>query len=98
VPHICAIDVEEVVRGLRPGEEGAVRRLLDGLKLVPLAREQGERAGRRRREFAASGVTLSQADCLIAAAAVGLGVRLVTGNPTHFPMQELTIEHWPAGE
>jgi hypothetical protein len=25
-------------------------------------------------------------------------VRLVTGNPTHFPMQELTIEHWPAGE
>ena len=98
VPHTCAINVEEVVRGLRPGEEGAVRRLLDGLKLVPLGREQGERAGRWRREFAASGVTLSQADCLIAAAAVGLGVRLVTGNPTHFPMQELTIEHWPAGE
>jgi predicted nucleic acid-binding protein len=98
VPHICAINVEEVVRGLRPGEEGAVRRLLDGLKLVPLGREQGERAGRWRREFAASGVTLSQADCLIAAAAVGLRARLVTGNPRHFPMQELTLEHWPAGE
>ena len=101
MPHICAINVEEVVRRRGPGEEGAVRRLLDGLKLVPLAREQGEqgeRAGRRRREFAASGVTLSQADCLIAAAAVGLGARVVTGNPRHFPMQELTIEHWPAGE
>jgi predicted nucleic acid-binding protein len=34
---------------------------------------------------------------LIAAAAVGAGARLATGNPKHFPMDELEVEHWPAG-
>jgi predicted nucleic acid-binding protein len=43
------------------------------------------------------GVTLSQADCLIASAAVGAGARLATGNPKDFPMEELEVEHWPAG-
>jgi predicted nucleic acid-binding protein len=98
VPYVCAINVEEIVRGLRSGEDEAVRRLLDGLRLAPLGREQGEHAGRWRREFAGRGVTLSQADCLIAAAALGVRARLITGNPKDFPMQELTVEHWPAGE
>jgi hypothetical protein len=35
---------------------------------------------------------------LIAAAAVGIGARLATGNLKHFPMPELDVEHWPAGE
>jgi predicted nucleic acid-binding protein len=43
-------------------------------------------------------VSLSQADCLIAAAAVAVGARLATGNPKDFPMAELEVEHWPAGE
>lgn len=42
--------------------------------------------------------TLAQADALIAAAAFGIGARLATGNPKDFPMKELQIEHWPAGE
>jgi len=98
VPHICAINVEEVIRGIRPGEDDAIRVLFKGLRLAPLGRQEGQRAGRWRREFAARGVTLSQADCLIAAAALGARARLVTGNPKHFPMKELTVEHWPAGE
>jgi predicted nucleic acid-binding protein len=40
---------------------------------------------------------MSQADCMIAAAAVALGVPLATGNPSHFPMRELRVEHWPVG-
>jgi predicted nucleic acid-binding protein len=98
VPHVCAINIEEIVRGLRAGEETSVGRLLDGLRLAPIARTEAERAGHWRREFAARGVTLSQADCLIAAAAVGVGARLITGNPKDFPMGELMVEHWPVGE
>jgi hypothetical protein len=30
-------------------------------------------------------------------AAVGVGARLVTGNPNDFPMHELVVEHWPVG-
>ena len=74
-----------------------MRHLLGGLRLAPLAEQEGERAGVWRREFAHSGVTLSQADCLVAAAALGVGAHLATGNPGDFPMGELVIEHWPVG-
>lgn len=97
-PFICAVNVEEVVRGLRAKEERLADRLLNGLRIVPLGRREGELAGGWRRTYAAQGVTLSQADCLIAAAAVRLGSgRLATGNPGHFPMPELIVEHWRAG-
>jgi len=92
-----AVNVEETVRGLRPPEEDAARALFSGLRLAPLGHDEGLCAGAWRRSFAASGVTLAQADCLVAAAAAGIGARLATGNPKDFPMQGLAVEHWPAG-
>jgi predicted nucleic acid-binding protein len=97
LPYVCAVNVEEILRGAREEEEAAVARFLGGMRIAPLGRAEGELAGRWRREFARSGLTLSQADCLIAAAAVGVGARLATGNPRHFPMEQLEVEHWPAG-
>ncbi len=96
-PYVCAINVEEVWRGARPNEEEAVGRLLGALRVAPLRGAEGERAGRWRSQFAAQGTTLSQADCLIAAAALGVGARLATGNPRDFPMAEVEVEHWPVG-
>jgi predicted nucleic acid-binding protein len=96
-PYLCAINVEEVWRGIKPSEEVAVGRLLGALRVAPLGRAEGERAARWRAGFASRGVTLSQADCLIAAAAVGVGARLATGNPRDFPMDDLEVEHWPVG-
>jgi predicted nucleic acid-binding protein len=97
VPWICAVNVEEVVRGIREHERDAVMRLLRGLQLAPLGQAEGTRAGDWRRDFAAKGITLSQSDCLIAAAAVGVRASLATGNPKDFPMPELNVEHWPVG-
>ncbi len=96
-PYVCAVNVEELWRGCRASEEPAVRQLLEAVRIAPLERREGELAGGWRREFAARGVTLSQADCLVAAAAVGVGVHLATGNPKDFPMGGLVVEHWPAG-
>ena len=96
-PYMCAINLEEVWRGARPSEERDVGRLLGALRIAPLGRSEGERAGRWRARFAAQGTTLSQADCLIAAAAAGVGARLATGNPRDFPMAEVEVEHWPVG-
>jgi predicted nucleic acid-binding protein len=28
----------------------------------------------------------------------GVGARVATGNPKDFPMVELEVEHWPAGD
>ena len=96
-PLICAINIEEIWRGARPTEADAIRLLVRGFQLVPLGEAEAERAGRWRREFAARGVTLSQADCLIGSATVSAGARLGTGNIDHFPMPELELEHWPTG-
>jgi predicted nucleic acid-binding protein len=95
---VSPISVEELHRGARPSELGAIQRLLDGLQLAPLGRAEAELAGAWRRDYAARGITLSQADCLIAAAATGLGARLATGNLEDYPMPGLTVEHWPAGD
>lgn len=97
VPWICAISIEEIWRGLRADEEGVAGRLIDALRLAPLGRDQGRLAGSWRRDHAARGITLSQADCLIGAAALGVGARLATGNPKDFPIEELEVEHWPSG-
>jgi predicted nucleic acid-binding protein len=96
-PWICAINVEEVLRGAREADETIAMRFLEAMRAAPLGREEGRRAGRWRREYALKGVALSQADCLIAAAAVTIGARLATGNPKHFPMPEVDLEHWPVG-
>jgi predicted nucleic acid-binding protein len=99
VPATCATNVEEVHRGLRGDPElAAARALVAGLAVIPLGEPEGSRAGAWRREHAARGLTLTQADCLIAAAAVTAKARLATGNPRDFPMPELTVEHWPVAE
>lgn len=91
------VNVEEVIRGLHPAEQTSADDLFDGLLVVTINRAVGERAGAWRRDYARRGTTLSQADCLIAAAAAGVGGRLATGNPRHFPMPDLAVEHWPVG-
>ncbi len=98
LPYVCAVTVEETVRGLRESEEAPTRRLFAGLRTAPLDDEEGWQAGEWRRRFAARGQTLSQADCLVAAAALSVGARLATGNSRDFPMDELSVEHWPAGD
>ena len=97
-PWACAISVEEIWRGLRPGEEIVARRLFSGLRLAPLGVSEGMRAGAWRQAFARQGVTLHQADCLIAAAAAGVHAGLATANVDDFPMTEINVHHWPIGQ
>lgn len=97
-PYTSALNVEEIFRGVLPGEAEAAELLIDGLRVVPIGKAEGRRAGEWRRDHATRGITLSQADCLIAAAAVSIGGVLCTGNPKDFPMAEVHVEHWPVGE
>lgn len=98
VPVTSAINVEEIIRGLRPREVAPASRLFDGLRVVGIGRRVAEQAGAWRRDHAARGITLAQTDCLVGAAAFALGARLATGNPRDFPMLDLSVEHWPVGE
>lgn len=97
-PITTAINVEEVVRGVLPGEADAAASLFRGLMVVSIGEAEGWQAGVWRGEHAGRGVTLSQADCLVAAAAHACGATLATGNPRHFPMPGVVVEHWPVGQ
>lgn len=96
-PATTAINVEEIVRGLRSAETSAAQSLFRGLVLLHIDPPAAWQAGAWRREFASRGVTLFQADCLVAAAAQLSGGVLLTGNPRDFPMPDLRMEHWPVG-
>jgi predicted nucleic acid-binding protein len=97
-PYVCAVSVEEVTRGLRPGEDEHLLELLDGLLVAPLGIPEGRLAGFWKRTLAGRGRTISQSDALVAAAAAGVDARLATGNAKDFPMKGLQVEHWPSGE
>ena len=90
-----AINVEEIVRGLRPDEADAAIELFAGLEVLPVDMAAAWQAGEWRRSFSARGGTLWQADCLIAATAKVNGAPLITGNPQDFLMPELEVVHWP---
>jgi predicted nucleic acid-binding protein len=72
--------------------------MFEGLVEVPLGIAEGRLAGWWRASYRKRGRTLEQGDCLIAAAAVGVGAHLATGNPKDFPMKGLAVEHWPVNE
>jgi predicted nucleic acid-binding protein len=95
--YLCAVNAEELARGLRSSEADAAARLVAGLRAAPLGSAEGWRAGEWRRDFARRGRTLSQADCLVAAAAGAVDARVVTGNPKDFPMRDVQVEHWRVG-
>jgi predicted nucleic acid-binding protein len=97
-PYVCAISVEEITRGIRAREDEALEALLEGLRPAPLGVPEGRLAGYWRRSLARRSRSISQANALVAAAAVGINGRLATGNPKDFPMRGLDVEHWPAGE
>ena len=97
IPATTAINVEEIVRGLRPAETEAATRLFAGLVVLPVNLAAAWQAGEWRRTFAESGISLWQADCLVAATTKVNGGALATGNPKDFPMEGLEVAFWPVG-
>lgn len=98
IPYVCAVNADEIMRGVRDDEANRAATAFLHLQVAPLGVNEGALAGLWRRDFARRGVTLHQADCLIAAAAVGVHATVATGNPEDFPMEGVTVEHWPVGE
>ncbi len=92
-----AVNIEEIVRGLRPSEQSAADSLFTAVRVLPIREADARQAGAWRREHAGRGVTLHQADCLIGAVTAAIGARLATGNAKDFSMPELTVEEWPPG-
>src|SRR5271154_2042294 len=87
----CAINVTEVIMGMRPGEEAKTEKLLRSLEFYPVTWEIAQLAGDLYRQWRQKGHTLGFADVTIAAVALTHNLVLVTENQKHFPMPELQL-------
>jgi len=87
---ISAMTRLEIVRGMRERED-ATFELLESLDTVDVTKWVADQAGEIIRYWKTRGITLGDADAVIAASALQHALTLVTTNPKHFLMPELTV-------
>jgi predicted nucleic acid-binding protein len=92
--YISAYTRLEVVRGMRDHERGKTFLLMNSMFTLPMDDTIADKAGELIRSWRARGITLGDADAVIAATALHYGLELVTTNARHFPMPALTV--WQA--
>jgi predicted nucleic acid-binding protein len=89
--YISAMTHLEIVRGMRDREHAKTFNLLESFETIPVTGAIADMAGELIRTWRKSGVTLGDADAVIAASALHDGLTLVTTNARHFPMPELAV-------
>jgi len=94
VPVTTALNAAEIFHGVNPSDIGRAQLLFGGVRVVPVGLQDAAQASAWRNEFAARGVALSATNCLIAAVAKNLDIRLATTTPELFPMPGIEIENW----
>lgn len=87
----CAVNIEEIHAGMKPGEEKATGAFLGALRYYPLSRAAARKAGDYRREYRLRGITLHTADTLIAGVCAMFRLALITRNQDHFPMDDFPV-------
>lgn len=86
----------EIVRGMRDHERQETFELMDSMFTLPMDNFIADQAGELIRSWRTRGITLGDADAVIAATALYYELDMVTTNARHFPMPELTV--WQADE
>jgi predicted nucleic acid-binding protein len=89
--YISAITRVEIVRGMRDRERASTFDLLDSMQTISMTAGIADLAGELIRSWRTRGVTIGEADAIIAATALNRGLALVTTNARHFPMPELVV-------
>ncbi|MBU0511735.1 MAG: PIN domain-containing protein [Chloroflexi bacterium] len=86
----------EIVRGMRKRERQDTFELMDSMFTLPMDHIIADQAGELIQSWRTRGITLGDADAVIAASAIAYELDLITTNARHFPMPELTV--WQADE
>ena len=92
---VCCINITEFYSGLAEIDRDKARRFLDAMEYFEVSREAARRAGEYRYLYAVKGIQLSATDAITAAIAVEHGATLVTGNASHYPMEEVSLLRLP---
>jgi predicted nucleic acid-binding protein len=89
--YISTMTRLEIVRGMKKRERRDTFALLDSLENIPMTGAIADRAGELIRTWQERGISLGNADAVIAASALEYDLILATTNPRHFPMPELVV-------
>ncbi len=92
VAGCCLINIVEVYAGMRDKEREATKKLLESLEYYEVTKDTAKQAGEYKRQYRERGITLSLSDVIIAAVAMSDDLVLVTGNPKHYPMPEVSLQ------
>lgn len=94
-PIGCSVvSVFEVLAGVREKERLATLQFLAPLHKIPIDGTIAMKAADYWKEFRTKGITLGQADALIAATANIKNLTLITYNQSHYPMDDIAFyEH-----
>jgi predicted nucleic acid-binding protein len=76
---------------MQESERAETFKLLNSFENIPMTSEIADLAGELIRAWRVRGITLGDADAVIAASALHNNLALVTTNARHFPMPELAI-------
>ena len=89
--YISVMTRLEITRGMQERELKETIDLLDSLETIPMTIEIADMAGELIRSWRSRGINLGDADAIIAASALQVGLALVTTNGKHFPMPDLVV-------
>ena len=88
---VCDVIVTEFLSGIASAYRADWRRFFESLTYWDVSLDAAERAGADRFDYARQGIQISAADALIAAVARVHGAILITENPKHYPMPDITL-------
>lgn len=88
---VCSVVLAEFLSGMHPGRRAVWTTFVDGLTYWTTSPPAARQAGIWRHDYRQDGITLATTDLLIAAVAYEVGATLITENPRHFPMPELSL-------
>jgi predicted nucleic acid-binding protein len=77
---------------MREREREAPEEILDSLEYCEVTKEIAKKAGQYKRVYREKGVTISLPDLIIATVAISNNLVLITDNPRHYPMPELSLQ------
>lgn len=86
---MLGVAIAEITAGIRSGEEGRTKALLDHIEVLVVNRDVAEKAGYYKRSTRSQHLELD--DCLVAATAFVHKAALATGNGEHYPMNDIRV-------
>ena len=87
---VCAINLTEFYAGVPLAAYPVWETFMNALRYWDISRAAATQAGAYRYTYARRGIAINTQDAIIAAVAVEIGATVLTDNPKHFPMPEVS--------